>query len=319
MMSCPSITFEEFDAFTTVSSSHDGMAITIREHPDFGTWEEKSIDLGFIKLAEHKTDLIREVSVAIKDKQLVSRMNHCMCVDGSLGAHFHDNQLKADLGPGMYHYISVQADEYSLAMSKKFHNIHMDICRDYYAGLLSDNEEWSSRLKVKLMTNALCYPGEFTLTPAMSNTVFDIFCSPLNGSLRQLLIEAKGLELIALQLNSARVDDGRRRRLDGKRDLMFGIREYLERTFLEPHSLRSICLQFGINEFALKQGFKNTFQTTVFDFLLSRRLEHARHLLSNTSASIREVSSTVGYKYSNHFSAAFKQKFGVSPAKLLQQ
>ena len=72
-------------------------------------------------------------------------------------------------------------------------------------------------------------------------------------------------------------------------------------------------MRFGINEFALKNGYKTQFGTTVFDYLIGRRLEHARELLVQPTYSIQQVSAVVGYKHANHFSTAFKNRFGTTP------
>jgi AraC-like DNA-binding protein len=150
----------------------------------------------------------------------------------------------------------------------------------------------------------------------MFKTVFDIFTSPLSGSLKKLLIEAKVLELIALQLNTSLLGVDAKKTKRRSKDHIYDVKEYLDKSYLEVHSLKSISKTFGINEFALKNGFKEIFQTTVFEFILSRRLEYARDLLLHTDCTIQEVGSKVGYKYPNHFSTAFKNKFGISPGKV---
>ena len=312
-----SIEFVEFDQCTTFTGKDDTYSITVREHPEFGKWQQKKLDLSYIRITEHKVDLTREINVNISDKMLTDQVNHCMCIDGSLGAHFNQQDLRADLNPGTYHYLSVQADEYALAMSKNFHNIHIEVSREYYTGLLCDVEEWSATLKGKIIGKDVLYPGEFFLTPGMIHSLNEMFSSPLSGSLKRLLAEAKVHELVALQLNTARLGQQSNTLNRKNKALMLSIRDYLNGTYLEPHSLKGICLQFGINEFALKRGFKENFQSSVFDFILSRRLDHAKELLQDTKATIREVGTIVGYKYPNHFSTAFKNKFGFSPGKLV--
>jgi len=128
-----------------------------------------------------------------------------------------------------------------------------------------------------------------------------------------LLIEAKVQELLALQLHGTlHVPCGTDKPKD--LDLFMSIRQYLDQTFLDDHSLKNISKHFGINEFRLKKGFRDAFGTTVFDYLLSRRLEYSLQLLKDTQQSISEISTSVGYNYPNHFSAAFKKKFGYNPA-----
>ena len=99
----------------------------------------------------------------------------------------------------------------------------------------------------------------------------------------------------------------------GKKELFLSIQHYLDNTFLEEHSLKNIARHFGINEFLLKKGFRENIGTTVFDYLLSKRLEYSLQLLQSTDQSIADISVTIGYKYPNHFSSAFKKRFGVNP------
>ncbi|MDZ7648290.1 MAG: helix-turn-helix transcriptional regulator [Cytophagales bacterium] len=164
--------------------------------------------------------------------------------------------------------------------------------------------------------NKIFYPGEYILTPRMIHTLHEIFNSPLSGSLKRLLIEAKVHELVALQLGGLIEESPARKQQSSHRDLFYSIRDYLTSNFLKEHSLTDIARNFGINEFALKKGFRENFQTTVFEFLLSKRLEHAREQLLHTNQSVQEIGSVVGYKYPNHFSSAFKKRFGILPSSL---
>ncbi|MEJ0054176.1 MAG: AraC family transcriptional regulator [Bacteroidota bacterium] len=45
-------------------------------------------------------------------------------------------------------------------------------------------------------------------------------------------------------------------------------------------------------------------------------MEHAWHLLKNENWRVVEVAREVGYKNPNHFSTAFKRKYGISPSQL---
>jgi AraC family transcriptional regulator, transcriptional activator of the genes for pyochelin and ferripyochelin receptors len=312
----PSIHVSEFASRPPAGTDPDDILLTTREHPDFGTWEHRSMNLGFAIVNEHRTEFSRPVGIQIEDDNMMKQVHHCMCMNGSTGAHFSDYKLTADLPTGSYHMLAIQAREYLHVMTPKFYNVHIQISRDYYTDLLSDDERWSADLKEKIYSDDVCFPGTFSVTMAMAKTVMDIFASPLNGSLKKLLVEAKTMELVALQLNSISASAIGGKKRNHMRDLMENIRLYLNDAFLEEHTLKSICLKFGVNEFALKNRFKEYFNTTVFDFILSRRLEHARDLLQNTDQTIQEVSTRVGYKYPNHFSTAFKNKFGITPGSL---
>jgi len=72
----------------------------------------------------------------------------------------------------------------------------------------------------------------------------------------------------------------------------------------------------GINEYKLKKGFKETFGTTVFGYLSDTRLDIAKNELLANRKTAGELALELGYSSLQHFSGAFKKKFGASPSKL---
>lgn len=83
-----------------------------------------------------------------------------------------------------------------------------------------------------------------------------------------------------------------------------------------PPSLSELAHLSGLNEYKLKQGFKEMFSTTVFGYLAEKRLELARDYLSDPNRSVTEIADSLGYASIQHFSYAFKKKFGHSPKAL---
>lgn len=61
------------------------------------------------------------------------------------------------------------------------------------------------------------------------------------------------------------------------------------------------------------QAFRKAFHTTPYQYVLDRRIAHAKTLLLTTSQSIGEIAATVGFSTPNHFATAFKRRVGVSP------
>ncbi|MEO0334383.1 MAG: helix-turn-helix domain-containing protein [Bacteroidota bacterium] len=59
------------------------------------------------------------------------------------------------------------------------------------------------------------------------------------------------------------------------------------------------------------------FGTTVFGYLLERKIVQARDmLLEEKDKTIAEVSEQCSYQYASHFTAAFKRRCGVPPSQL---
>jgi len=92
-------------------------------------------------------------------------------------------------------------------------------------------------------------------------------------------------------------------------------RDYLLTHMDAPPTLIQLAAIAGINEFKLKRGFKEMFNQTVFGYLADVRLEMARRALNEKQKTVTQIAFELGYASLQHFSTAFKKKFGVPPAK----
>ena len=101
-----------------------------------------------------------------------------------------------------------------------------------------------------------------------------------------------------------------------ERDAFYSLRDYLNESFDQDHSLRSLSKQFGLNEFKLKKGFKDLFGFTVFGYIQLLKMRHAKTLIEDNGLNISQVANRVGYKNPNHFSVAFKKQFGLNPSSI---
>jgi AraC-like DNA-binding protein len=212
----------------------------------------------------------------------------------------------------------VPETEYELLIYKQTHIAHFEIALDYFSSLLCPSEKWSATLREKLFRGEVLYSGSGLSCYRTQKALEDVLTCPFSGAVRTLFFEAKVLEILAFQLEHyqqcSNTSSVTIRKKD--RDVLEQLREYLISDFREDHSLRSLSQYFGINEFKLKKQFKEQFGQTVFDFISDLKMEHARRLLLDTGMFVKEVSREVGYKNANHFSTAFRKKFGINPAAL---
>lgn len=155
------------------------------------------------------------------------------------------------------------------------------------------------------------------MTPSMQIAVHQIFNCPYQGFTRRMYLESKALELISLQLSQLvfgrngpvkppvlRPDDIERIR---------HARDILIDNIQNPPTIRELARTVAINEFKLKQGFRQTFGTTVFGYLQDYRFETTRLLLEENCMNVSEVAFTVGYSDIKHFYDSFKKRFGITP------
>jgi AraC-like DNA-binding protein len=71
----------------------------------------------------------------------------------------------------------------------------------------------------------------------------------------------------------------------------------------------------GINEFKLKLGFRELFQTSPYQYRLNLCLKKAQQLLEDTDDTIDQIAAKVGFDTYNGFSTAFKKAFRVAPTE----
>lgn len=154
------------------------------------------------------------------------------------------------------------------------------------------------------------------ITMAMERLLRQLLGCPYQGVMRQLYLEAKALELLALQLAEwtelapsqqwayLRPDDI---------DRLHQARAIVQQQMESPPSLLALARQVRLSDRKLKQGFRQVFGTTVFGYLHQLRLERARQLLAVGAMSVTEVAYTVGYSSLPSFSKAFRKRYGSSP------
>lgn len=51
----------------------------------------------------------------------------------------------------------------------------------------------------------------------------------------------------------------------------------------------------------------------IFSYSTNLKMDYARELLDSQDKTVSEVSELIGYSHPNHFSYAFKRKFGFCP------
>lgn len=92
------------------------------------------------------------------------------------------------------------------------------------------------------------------------------------------------------------------------------VKEHLERFYYTDIAMAELSAQYGISPSYLRKQFRVVYGCGPKRFLTGIRNEHAiRHLLYS-EATIQEIAKACGYPDMFHFSKAFKQMNGVSPA-----
>ncbi|MEO0377313.1 MAG: AraC family transcriptional regulator [Cyanobacteria bacterium P01_A01_bin.17] len=154
------------------------------------------------------------------------------------------------------------------------------------------------------------------ITNSIRQQIQQILDCPYTGLMQQLYLESKALELVALQFACLETDSPASKPFHlsaSDLDRVQYAREILIQQICSPPSLAQLAHQAGLNEFALKQGFRHLFGTTVFGHLRDYRMQQAKMMLCVHDVTVAQVASQVGYRNPEAFSTAFRRKFSVSP------
>lgn len=164
-------------------------------------------------------------------------------------------------------------------------------------------------------------PHNAPVTPTMHAILYDVLRCPFTGLTKRLFLEAKLLELLALQIDQMGTgqSDPVTAMLPEDADKLVAVREWLNEHFLQATTLSEVARLVGLNEFKLKKGFRTLFNTTVFGYLTNLRMNHARRLLLDSGQTVAEAADALGYEHVHHFSHAFRKHFGYLPSELRGQ
>ncbi|WP_176707756.1 AraC family transcriptional regulator [Bacillus sp. FJAT-26390] len=94
---------------------------------------------------------------------------------------------------------------------------------------------------------------------------------------------------------------------------------YIELHYGEDITLEGIQTELHLSKFYLAKTFKEVTGSTIFQFLMLRRIYQAKIDLIDSGKPITEVGYEVGFKHPSHFSRAFKLHTELTPEQYRKQ
>lgn len=158
-----------------------------------------------------------------------------------------------------------------------------------------------------------------TVDAKIQRVIDEIMASPYEGAMMEVFLYAKSLELLVLCMDNYKTRQQQEQRFLKTRadqERIIAARDYINARLSDPPHLAEVAQAVGLNEFKLKHGFKETFQSTVFAYLTDRRLQRARQYLLDTDKTAAEIAHLMGYSSPQHFSQQFRAKFGMTPKSI---
>ena len=126
----------------------------------------------------------------------------------------------------------------------------------------------------------------------------------------QMEMTARLYDLLAFLVRTARRQSGEG--ADAS-DCALLAAEYIVNHYEEPITVEGLAAYASVSHSSLYRRFVKRFQISPKRFLLEYRIERACALLTDTSCSVQEISTSVGFEDPFYFSRAFKDVKGISP------
>ena len=85
--------------------------------------------------------------------------------------------------------------------------------------------------------------------------------------------------------------------------------------YAEPLDVATLARRAHASKAHFSRGFKRAFGETPHQYLLTRRIERAAHLLRDTDLTVTEICDAVGWQSLGSFSTTFKRVKGKTPTE----
>jgi AraC-like DNA-binding protein len=95
-------------------------------------------------------------------------------------------------------------------------------------------------------------------------------------------------------------------------------KDYMDELFLQNPDITDVASSANMSEFHFYRVFRQAYNITPYQYMLSKRLEYAIFLLKENQHSFSSIASLCGFPNLSTFSKAVKRKYDVPPSKILE-
>lgn len=230
-------------------------------------------------------------------------------------SNFESVSKKAILIPGNhYQFINIPKTNGFIAYTSSRKVLDIYIEEEYLFELLKTQGYSEKQLREHfLLKNYTFYRDATVINEHQKKLIEEMLNHPYQSEFARQFIRTKALELIITvfagasnQLNSVKWSQK-------DIEIILNIKNYLDEHFHEELHLKTLTRKFGINEYKLKNAFKDLFDDTVFSYIRKQKLKRAKYLLLNSDLEIKEIAFLTGFKYSHHFSKVYYEYYQIKP------
>lgn len=96
------------------------------------------------------------------------------------------------------------------------------------------------------------------------------------------------------------------------------VKRYIDMHFKEPLTLAHLSEEAHMNKYYLSHAFKQEYGISPINYLISRRINESKYLLTETDLSMSQIAQLLGFSSLSYFSQSFRKTQGVSPMEFRQ-
>ena len=190
--------------------------------------------------------------------------------------------------------------------------------KEIFIDFTRDGDDLLKRFSEKILKGESVLISEKwgSINSPIQNVIDEIIINPYAGSLQNIFLLAKTLELLVLCVDNYKVSQAKKfnyLKTTKDKECIIAARDFINSRLSSPPNLTEIARAAGVNEFKLKYGFKEMFHTTVFTYLTEKRLNLAKQYLLDSELTLSEIADQLGYSSTQHFHNQFKKKFNKTP------
>lgn len=100
-----------------------------------------------------------------------------------------------------------------------------------------------------------------------------------------------------------------------RRQLYYDIVDYVNLNLARNLKAQDVARHFGYNPKYLSQLFRALAGVTLRAFIVSRRIDRANYLLTDSNDTVGEVAAMLGYRDAHHFMRTYKAATGMTPTQ----
>ncbi|MDF2964257.1 MAG: transcriptional regulator, AraC family [Paenibacillus sp.] len=146
-----------------------------------------------------------------------------------------------------------------------------------------------------------------------------LFKEAIESAKQKSVEEMQGELQIILMRIIVSLSETLRKRCDALTSTVQAIKQFLDNSILHPFDSIQLSAQIGISNKQMNRLFKKEVGTTIYNYVISKKIESAKLMLLDTQLTISDIGYKLGYVDPHYFSNLFHSKTGVRPSAFRKQ